>query len=137
MLDRHFVKQNSEDTLLHLTRILGTQNNHLLVRKVDRDRRSRRHPRRESIRRKRTGIINRIVRFEMLQLLSRRTNKHIPHEQGMVSSGADDSNIDPVSFIPACESIDDIDAIASIQVVDSSFPVDLPDLQHTHQRLAR
>ena len=137
MLHRHFVEQNSKDALLHLTRILRAQNHHLLLRKVDRDRRSRRHPGRVSVRREGTGIIDGVIGLEMLQFLSRGTNEHVPHEQRMVSSGTDDSNIDPVSFIPACKTIDDIDAIAGVQVVDGSFSVDLPDLQHTTKRLAR
>lgn len=37
VLDRHLVEQNSEDTLLHLTGILSTEDDHLLLAKVDGD----------------------------------------------------------------------------------------------------
>jgi len=46
----------------------------------------------------------------------------------MVGSSTDDSDVDSVSLVPSCVSIDDIDSVASVQVVDSSFSVDLPDL---------
>lgn len=66
--------------------------------------------------------------MEVLQLFARGPNKHVPHEEGVVGTGADDPHADAVSFIPAGEAIDNVDAIASIQVVDGSFSVDLPDL---------
>lgn len=31
VLDRHFVEKNGENTLLHLTSVLGTQDDHLLL----------------------------------------------------------------------------------------------------------
>lgn len=35
MLDWHFIEQDSEDTLFHLTRIFCAENNHFLLGKVD------------------------------------------------------------------------------------------------------
>lgn len=35
VLDRHLVEENSEDTLLHLTSVLSTEDDHLLLLKVD------------------------------------------------------------------------------------------------------
>jgi hypothetical protein len=46
----------------------------------------------------------------------------------MISTGADDSNADAVPLIPAGEAIDNVDTVSGIEVVNSSFPVDLPDL---------
>ena len=46
----------------------------------------------------------------------------------MVCSGADDSNIDAISLIPSSKAIDNIDSVSGVQIVDSAFPVDLPDL---------
>ena len=64
----------------------------------------------------------------MLQFLSRWSNKHVSHEKCMISPGADDSDIDSVFLVPAGESIDDINAVASIQVINSPFSIDFPDL---------
>lgn len=46
----------------------------------------------------------------------------------MISTGADDANIDPVSFIPTGEAIDDINSVPGIQIVDGAFSVDFPHL---------
>jgi len=46
----------------------------------------------------------------------------------MIGTGADDSNADAVPLVPASEAIDNVDTVPGIQVVDSSFSVDLPDL---------
>lgn len=46
----------------------------------------------------------------------------------MVGTRADDAHVDPVAFIPASEAIDDVDAVAGVEVVDSAFSVDAPDL---------
>lgn len=64
----------------------------------------------------------------MLQLLPRRANEHVTHEQRVVGSGADNAHIDPVTVIPACEAIDDIDPISGVEIVDGTFAVDEPDL---------
>lgn len=46
----------------------------------------------------------------------------------MIRSSTNNSNADPVPLIPASIAIDDIDSIAGIQVVNSPFSVDPPDL---------
>lgn len=46
----------------------------------------------------------------------------------MVGSSTDDSNVDSVSLVPASISVDDINAISCIEIIDSSFSVDFPDL---------
>lgn len=38
MFDGHLVEENGENSLLHLTSVLGTQDNHLLLSEVDGDR---------------------------------------------------------------------------------------------------
>ena len=65
----------------------------------------------------------------MLELLVRWANEHIAHEESMIGAGADDSNVDPVSFIPAGEAIDDIYSVPGIQIVNGALSVDFPHLQ--------
>lgn len=48
----------------------------------------------------------------------------------MVGTSAHNSDIDPVSLVPSCIAVDDVDSVSSVQVVDCSLPVDLPDLGH-------
>jgi hypothetical protein len=46
----------------------------------------------------------------------------------MVGASADDTDADTVLLVPAGVAIDDVDAVAGVEVVDSTFAVDLPDL---------
>ena len=47
----------------------------------------------------------------------------------MVSPGADNTDVESVSLIPASESVDDIDAAPGVEVVDGPLSIDAPDLQ--------
>lgn len=128
MLDWHLVKQNCEDTLLHLTSILCTEDDHLLLGKVDGDTGGTSHTSGVSVGREGSSIVDDIVRVEVFQFLSLGSDKHVSHEQGVVGTSADDSDVDSVSLIPSSKSIDDVDSVPGVKVIDSTFSVDLPDL---------
>lgn len=64
----------------------------------------------------------------MLKVFALRPNEHIPHEEGMVGTRADNPNFDLVLLVPSCEAFDNIDSVSGIQVIDCSFSVDLPYL---------
>lgn len=147
MLDGHLVEENCKDSaccqlvslhsiavplpLLHFTSIFGTQNDHLLLREVEGDRRGRSHTSGETISRERAGIVNHIVGLEVFELLPRWSDQHVPHEEGMVSTSTDDPDVNPVALIPSSVSIDDVNAVPCVQVVDSTFSVDAPYLNAT------
>ena len=65
----------------------------------------------------------------MLKLFAVGTNEHVAHEESMVSTRADNTNVDPVTLVPSCVAIDNVDAVASVEVVDCSLAVDTPDLR--------
>lgn len=46
----------------------------------------------------------------------------------MVGTGANDSNIDPVFFVPPSVPINNVDAVPSVQIVDCPLSIDFPDL---------
>jgi hypothetical protein len=50
----------------------------------------------------------------------------------MIGTSADNPDANPIALIPASEAIDDVDAVAGIQVVNSTFSVDSPDLFLNH-----
>ena len=52
----------------------------------------------------------------------------------MVGTGADNADVDAVLFVPAGIAIYDVDSISSIEVIDGSFSVDLPDLSKLHSQ---
>ena len=49
----------------------------------------------------------------------------------MVGASADDSYADPVPLVPAGESIDNVDAVSCVEIVNSTLAVDAPDLEDT------
>ena len=48
----------------------------------------------------------------------------------MIGSCANNSDIDSVSFVPSSETVDDIDTVPRIEIVDSPFSVDFPNLSN-------
>jgi hypothetical protein len=46
----------------------------------------------------------------------------------MVSTRADNTDVDAVALVPAGETIDNVDAVTSVEVVDGTLAVDTPDL---------
>lgn len=125
-LDGLEVVHDGEDTLLHFTGVLGTQDDHFHTLEVDFDRGGGGHTGSESVGRELTGVVDDKVGFAVvLELFCRRSDQHVVHEQGVVGSGSDDSDLDSVLGIPTGESIEDVDVFSGIQVVDSSLSVDL------------
>ena len=47
----------------------------------------------------------------------------------MVGARADNADADTVALIPASESIDNVDAVSSVEVVDSTLTVNTPNLR--------
>ena len=66
--------------------------------------------------------------MEVLQLVSRRADQHIAHEERMVGASTHNTDAYPVALVPAGESIDDIDAVPGVEVVNGTLAVDAPDL---------
>jgi hypothetical protein len=75
-----------------------------------------------------TGVVDDIVGVEVLELSGRGTDKHVAHEESMVGTRADDADLDAVTLIPAGVTVNDVDAVTGVQVVDGTFTVDEPDL---------
>lgn len=113
---------------LHFTSILSTKDDHLLLLEVDRDRGVGGHAGSVPVGWESTGIVDHVVRVEVLELLARWPDKHVVHEECMVGTSADDTDVDPVALIPAGVAINDINAVPGVEVVDGTFSVDAPDL---------
>jgi hypothetical protein len=65
---------------------------------------------------------------EVLELRSLRADKHVAHEEGVVGTRADDADLDLVLLVPSCVTVDNVDAVPCVEVVNGSLAVDLPDL---------
>jgi hypothetical protein len=46
----------------------------------------------------------------------------------MVGASADNADVDAIALVPAGETIDNVDAVAGVEVVDSALAVDTPNL---------
>lgn len=142
-LDGLKIVHDREDTLLHLTGILGTEDDHLHSLEVDPDGGGGSHTGGESVGRELASIVDDEIGFaEIFEFLRSWSNEHVVldiklevawaagkeithHEEGVVGSGSNDSDLDSVFGIPAGETIEDIDIFSGIEVVDSSFSVNL------------
>jgi len=51
---------------------------------------------------------------EVLELLPRGADEHVAHEEGMVGTGADNTNVDPVALVPAGEAINNVNAVPGV-----------------------
>ena len=114
MFNGHLIEEHREDALLHLAGVLGAEDDHLALGKVDGDRGGRGHTDRISIGRKGAGVVDDIVRMEVGQLVGRGPDEHVAHEEGMVGPRADDTHVDAIMFVPAGEAIHDVDAIPGV-----------------------
>lgn len=129
VLDGHLEEEDGEDALLHLTSVLCAEDDHFLLGKVDGDGSRRSHACRVAIRREGASVVDDIVGVEVLQLLLGGPDQHVAHEEGMVGAGADNAHADAVALVPAGKAIDDVDAVAGVEVVDGALAVDSPDLE--------
>jgi hypothetical protein len=98
----HKVMHNGKNSLLHFTSVFGSKDNHLLLVKVEGDRGGGGHAGGVTIGRELAGVVNSEVRLAKISKFgSGGTDKHVVHEQGVVSTGTYDSNLDAVLGVPA------------------------------------
>ena len=126
-LDGLDVEHNSEDTLLHLTGVLSTENGHLHILEVDGNGGRRGHTVSESVGGESTGVVDGEIGLAKVgELLLSGSDKHVSHEESVVSTGTDNTDLDSVLGVPAGVSINNVDSLSGIQVVNSTLSVNLP-----------
>ena len=100
---------DTEDTLLHLTSVLGPKDSELLLLEVHCDGSLTCHILCLGVSREFAGIKDGEVDSlcEVLcQLLMRSTDEHLLHEESMIRSGCNDSALQSVRFVPASIAVD-------------------------------
>ena len=119
------IVQNRKNALFHLTRIFRPQNNHLSHFKTHIHARRRGHLCRISVRGKSARIKNDIIRLaKIFELCARGAHKHIVHKQSMVSPGANNAHLNAIFGIPTRITVNHIDAVANIEIIDSPLSID-------------
>jgi hypothetical protein len=66
--------------------------------------------------------------MEVFKLFPRGSDQHVAHEESMVGASAHHADAYPVALVPASVSINDIDAVSGVEVINGTFTVDAPDL---------
>ena len=120
------VVHDGEDALLHLSRVLGTEDNHFHTLEVNLDRGSRTHALGKTVGRKLPGIVDGEIRFaKVAELFLGRSDQHVVlrlifntqiasykftsptqthHEKRVICTSANDADLDPVLWVPLVES---------------------------------
>lgn len=121
---RHQVVHDRENALLHFAGVFSAENDEFLTFEREVDARARGEGRRRRIGFELTGVENDEVRFaEFSEFLSGRTDQHVVHEQRVISASADDTNLKAVFRIPTSVSVNDVEVVASIEVIDRARAV--------------
>lgn len=67
--------------------------------------------------------------MEVLKIFAIRADKHVAHEKSVVGTSTDDSDLDLVLLVPSCVTVDDVDAVSCVEVINGTLSVNSPDLQ--------
>jgi hypothetical protein len=59
------------------------------------------------------------------------------HEQSVVCPGSNNSDLNPVLWVPTGKSIKDVDVLSCVEVINCSFTVDLESVLADHQLASR
>jgi len=88
-----------------------------------------RHAGRVTVGRKATRVEDYEIRFaELRQFFWRRSNQHRVHEERVIGTRADHTNLHLVFRIPTGKRIHNVQVVASVQVVNRPLAVDLKDV---------
>ena len=111
-LQRQRVIQNREDALLHFTGVLTAKDHHFARLEIDIDRGLARQAGYARARLRLAAVVDHPIRLaEICQFLLRRTNQHVPHEQRMVGTPANNADLQPMLRIPRRIAVNAIDVI--------------------------
>ena len=118
----HEEVHHCEHALFHFARVLGSQNHHFpaLEAQVNAGRGS--HLRSVAVGRKAAGIVDgKIRRLKLVQFGFGRADEHVVHEERVVCPGANHADFEPILGIPAGESIDYVQLLAGVEIVDGAL----------------
>lgn len=115
----HEVVHDGEDSLLHLTCVLRSQDDHLALLEVQRHCSIVDHVGDVPVSAELSSIEDVVVCSILevsVQLLLGGLDEHVRHEEGVVGAGADDSDADPVLRVPSGIAINNIQFAAGVEV---------------------
>ena len=117
----HDVVHDGEDSLLHLTGVLGAQDHHFAAAEAQGDTRVSGDSGDRWVGGMAARVVDDIVgRTKVLELFGGGPNQHVVHEERVIGPRADDADFDLVIGIPASEAIDHVKSLATVEVVDGA-----------------
>mmetsp|Transcript_29917 Transcript_29917/g.64489 ORF Transcript_29917/g.64489 Transcript_29917/m.64489 type:complete len:256 (+) Transcript_29917:1039-1806(+) len=120
------VVHDGEHTFLHFPSVLRSENHHLPGSKVQRHRGAGAHAFSGPVARESACVVNRIVwGAKVGKFFCSRANQHVVHEEGVIGTAGNNSNLVAKLRVPPGKTIKDIQSGASVQVVDCSLSIDL------------
>ena len=118
------VHHDSEDSLLHLSCVLGAEDDHLAAAEVEGHGGARGHALDGTVAGEAACVVDGEVGFaEVGKLVSSRADKHVGHEQCVVRTRAHNADLQAVRRVPSREGIHHEDALLHVQVVDRTLAV--------------
>ena len=121
----HDVVHQREHAFFHLAGVFGAEDDHFAPLQANVDAGARSHLVRVRIGRELAGVVNHVIGLaEIRQFFGRGPNEHVAHEQRMVSPRANHAHFDPIARIPTGESVDHVQLLARVQIIDRALAVD-------------
>jgi len=120
----HQVVHNTKDTLLHFSGVLGAENRHSSLGKVDGNTGLGGNSFNGRGSGEFTGVDDMEINFSAEitgELFGSGDDEHVSHKESVICTRADDSDGDSVTRIPTGITINDVETGSSIQIGDSSF----------------
>ena len=115
----HQVMHDREDALLHLSGVLSAKDDELALFEVDGNARVAVDTVYRFVGRLRARVENYVVGFtEGLEFFFGGAHEHVVHEQCVVRAGTNDADGQAITRVPTCPTVDHINALAALQVVD-------------------
>mmetsp|Transcript_36643 Transcript_36643/g.66230 ORF Transcript_36643/g.66230 Transcript_36643/m.66230 type:complete len:201 (+) Transcript_36643:978-1580(+) len=122
---RQEIVHDGEDALLHLTCVFRAEDDDLLGLEVDRDGSRRGHAFGSSIGWEGARVVDGVVWLaKVLQLLWAWADEHVVHEQSVVGPACNDADLVAVLRIPAGVAIEHVQALTSVEIINSTLTVD-------------
>lgn len=116
-------------TLLHFTSILSAKDNHFVALEVDRHGGGGGHTSSVAVGREFASVEDgKVGSAKVLQFFFGGADQHVAHEEQVVCTGGNNTDLLAVLGVPAGETIKDIEARTGIEVVDGTLAVDQKDL---------
>ena len=120
----HQVVHDGEDALLHLAGVLAAEDDELAGAEVEHDAGGVVHALDGGVGGAEAGVVDGVVGVPVGgQFVFSGADEHVPHEEGVVGSRADDPHLDLRLGVPAGVAVDDVELVALVKIIKGDLLV--------------